>query len=179
MQNNGNTYTRKSTVGVPPIAFTYYGTRFDTFLLSAGWGYDSRNRAIFATAGARHWLNFGYTAPGSDVEFYSLSYDWLQFVPLGRWLTIMNNFEIGYANDIGSTTSIPPYRNFFAGGAESVRGFRASTLGPKDTFGNPYGGNIEADEPVRAAAADAGEIPQFARVSACFSTPATSFRTTT
>ena len=141
VQNNGNAYTRKSTVGVPPIAFTYYGTRFDTFLLSAGWGYDSRNRAIFATAGARHWFNFGYTAPGSDVEFYSLSYDWLQFVPLGRWLTIMNNFEAGYANDIGSTTSIPPYRNFFAGGAESVRGFRASTLGPKDTFGNPYGGN--------------------------------------
>jgi len=141
VQNNGNTYTRRSTVGVPPISFTYYGTRFDTFLLSAGWGYDSRNRAIFATAGARHWLNFGYTAPGSDVEFYSLSYDWLQFVPLGRWLTIMNNFEVGYANDIGSTTSIPPYRNYFAGGAESVRGFRASTLGPKDTFGNPYGGN--------------------------------------
>jgi outer membrane protein insertion porin family len=141
VQNNGNPYTRKSTVGVPPIAFTYYGTRFDTFLLSAGWGYDSRNRALFATAGARHWFNVGYTAPGSDVEFYSLSYDWLQFVPLGRWLTIMNNFEAGYANDIGSTTSIPPYRNFFAGGAESVRGFRASTLGPKDTFGNPYGGN--------------------------------------
>jgi len=143
VQNNGNTYTRKSTVGVPPIAFTYYGTRFDTFLLSAGWGYDSRNRAIFATGGARHWLNVGYTAPGSDVEFYSLSYDWLQFLPLGRWLTIMNNFEVGYANDFGSTTSIPPYRNFFAGGAESVRGFRASTLGPKDTFGNPYGGNMK------------------------------------
>jgi outer membrane protein insertion porin family len=141
VQNNGNTYTRKSTVGVPPIAFTYYGTRFDSFLLSAGWGFDSRNRALFANAGARHWLNFGYTVPGSDVEFFSLSYDWLQFVPLGRWLTLMNNFEIGYANDIGSTTSIPPYRNFFAGGAESVRGFRASTLGPKDTFGNPYGGN--------------------------------------
>jgi outer membrane protein insertion porin family len=143
VQNNGNPYTRKSTVGVPPIAYTYYGTRFDTFLLSAGWGYDSRNRAIFATGGARHWLNFGYTAPGSDVEFYSLSYEWLQFVPLGRWLTIMNNFEVGYANDFGSTTSIPPYRNFFAGGAESVRGFRASTLGPKDTFGNPYGGNTK------------------------------------
>jgi outer membrane protein insertion porin family len=143
VQNNGDTYTRRSTFGVPPIAFTYYGTRFDTYLLSAGWGFDSRNRAIFATAGSRHWLNVGYTAPGSDVEFYSLSYDWLQFVPLGRWLTIMNNFEIGYANDIGDTTSIPPYRNFFAGGAESVRGFRASTLGPKDTFGNPYGGNMK------------------------------------
>jgi outer membrane protein insertion porin family len=55
----------------------------------------------------------------------------------------MNNFEVGYAIDIGDTTAIPPYRNFFAGGAESVRGFRASTLGPRDTFGNPYGGNMK------------------------------------
>ena len=55
----------------------------------------------------------------------------------------MNNFEAGYAAPLGSTTAIPPYRNFFAGGAESVRGYKASTLGPKDTFGNPYGGNIK------------------------------------
>ncbi len=141
VQNNGNPYTRNSTVGVPPISFKYYGTKFDTFLLSAGWGYDSRNRAIFADRGARHWFNVGYTIPGSDVEFLSASYDYLQFIPLGRWLTLMNSFELGYGIDIGSTTSIPPYRNFFAGGAESVRGFRSSTLGPKDTFGNPYGGN--------------------------------------
>ncbi len=71
------------------------------------------------------------------------SYDYLQFIPLGRWFTLMNNFEAGYAIDIGSTTAIPPYRNFFAGGAESVRGFKASTLGPRDSFGNPYGGNMK------------------------------------
>jgi outer membrane protein insertion porin family len=141
VQNNGNTYSRRSNVGVPPIAYTYYGTKFDTFVLSAGWGFDSRNRAIFADRGARHWLNFSYTIPGSDVEFYTLSYDYLQFLPVSRWFTLMNNFEVGYGMDIGSTTSIPPFRNFFAGGAESVRGFRASTLGPKDTYGNPYGGN--------------------------------------
>ena len=143
VQNNGNPYTERAAVGVPPISFQYYGTKFDTFLLSVGWGYDSRNRGIFATRGARHWLNLGYTVPGSDVEFWTASYDYLQFIPLGRWFTIMNNFEVGYAIDIGDTTAIPPYRNFFAGGAESVRGFRASTLGPRDTFGNPYGGNMK------------------------------------
>ena len=88
-------------------------------------------------------VNLTYTVPGSDVEFYSLTYDYLQFVPLTRWFTLMNNFETGYAAPLGSTTAIPPYRNFFAGGAESVRGYKASTLGPKDTFGNPYGGNIK------------------------------------
>jgi outer membrane protein insertion porin family len=143
VRNNGNPYTRSSDVGIPPIEYTYYGTKFDTFPLSIGWGYDSRNRAIFANRGARHLVNASYTVPGSGVEFYSLTYDYLQFLPLTRWFTLMNNFEAGYAQPLGSTTAIPPYRNFFAGGAESVRGYRASTLGPRDTFGNPYGGNIK------------------------------------
>ncbi len=143
VRNNGNPYTRRSNVGIPPIEYTYFGTKFDTFPLSVGWGYDSRNRAIFANRGARHLLNATYAVPGSDVEFYALTYDYLQFLPLTRWFTLMNNFEAGYAAPLGSTTAIPPYRNYFAGGAESVRGYRASTLGPRDTFGNPYGGNIK------------------------------------
>ena len=42
---------------------------------------------------------------------------------------------------IDETTSLPPYRNFFAGGPGTVRGFRESRLGPVDSLGNPYGGN--------------------------------------
>jgi outer membrane protein insertion porin family len=38
---------------------------------------------------------------------------------------------------------LPPYRNYFAGGPDDIRGFRESRLGPKDQFGNPYGGNMK------------------------------------
>ena len=51
--------------------------------------------------------------------------------------------ELGYGDALGDTTSLPPYRSFFAGGPESVRGYRESRLGPKDSFGNPYGGNLK------------------------------------
>jgi len=143
VQNNGNPYTEFSLIGVPPIALVYYGTKFDTFETSVGWSFDSRNRALFADRGARHRLGASYTVPGSDVEFYSINYDYLQFLPLGKWLTFMVNSEIGYGKALGDTTSMPPYRNFFAGGPETVRGFRESRLGPRDSFGNPYGGNIK------------------------------------
>jgi len=143
VQNNGNTYTQTVFSGVPPVAFTFYGTKFDTFELSMGWGFDSRNRALFADRGARHRFNIGYTLPGSDVEFFTINYDYLQFVPISRWFTLMANTEVGYGMDIGDTTSIPPYRQFFAGGPDSVRGYRESRLGPKDSFGNPYGGNLK------------------------------------
>ena len=43
---------------------------------------------------------------------------------------------------IGESTALPPYKHFFGGGPQSVRGFRESYLGPRDSFGNPYGGNV-------------------------------------
>lgn len=143
VQNNGNTYTKDASSGIPPISYTYYGTKFNTYELSLGWSFDSRNRAIFADRGARHRFGLGYTIPGSDVEYYTLNYDYLQFVPLGKWFTFMANTEVGYGMALGSTTSVPPYRNFFAGGPDSVRGYRESRLGPKDSYGNPYGGNLK------------------------------------
>jgi outer membrane protein insertion porin family len=143
VQNNGNTYTKKSLAGVPPIEYTYYGTKFNTFEMSLGWSYDSRDRSLFADRGARHRLGISYTVPGSDVQFYTFNYDYLQFLPLTKWFTLMANTELGYGVALGNTTSLPPYRNFFAGGPESVRGYRESRLGPKDSFGNPYGGNMK------------------------------------
>ncbi len=143
VQNNGNTYVKHDTAGVPPINFTYYGTKFNTFELSAGWAYDSRNRALFADRGSRHRIGLGYTVPGSNVEYATFSYDYLQFIPLSKWFTVMANTELGYGKALGDTTSLPPYRNFFGGGPDTVRGYRESRLGPKDSFGNPYGGNIK------------------------------------
>lgn len=143
VQNNGNTYTEVQYVGIPPIALTYYGTKFDTFEYSLGWSYDSRNRALFADRGSRHRLSASYALPFSDIDFVSFNYDYLQFVPVSKWFTLMFNSEAGYGQALGDTTSMLPYRRFFAGGPETVRGYRESRMGPKDSFGNPYGGNIK------------------------------------
>lgn len=118
-------------------------SKFDTLELNLGWRYDSRNRAIFATRGARHRFNVGYTLPGSEVEFWTTSYDYLQFIPVWRSFTLMFNFEAAYGRALGDATALPPYRQFFAGGPDSVRGYRESRLGPKDSFGRPYGGNMK------------------------------------
>jgi outer membrane protein insertion porin family len=38
---------------------------------------------------------------------------------------------------------VPPYQNYFAGGPNTVRGWRDGTLGPRDTpYGNPFGGKL-------------------------------------
>ena len=118
-------------------------TQFDTYELILGWSYDSRNRALFADRGMRHTVSLGYALPVSDVQYYSVNYDYLQFIPLvGRW-TLALAAELGFGMDIGKTTASPPYRNYFAGGPDTVRGYRESRLGPKDSFGNPFGGNLK------------------------------------
>ncbi len=131
--NNGNPFQ---------ISDTVFGSDFDSFELLAGWIWDSRNRALFATRGGRQRLLLGATIPGSDVEYYTASWTGLQYVPLTRYFTLAFNGEISFGDAFGDTTSIPPYKRFFAGGPDSVRGFRENSLGPRDSFGNPYGGNL-------------------------------------
>jgi outer membrane protein insertion porin family len=155
VQENGNSRTQcvpsngvcsiDPRTGQDPVTGDYelYRSKFTTYELTTGWSYDSRNRAIFATAGTRHRLNLSYTVPGSEVEFWTASYDLLKFVPVWRQFTLMFNLEAAYGKALGDTTALPPYRQFFAGGPDSVRGYRESRLGPKDNFGRPYGGNIK------------------------------------
>jgi outer membrane protein insertion porin family len=145
VRNNGKTYSQSPgyCLDIDPSKPTcIFGSRFDTYELTAGWQYDSRNRTLFADHGARNRLNLTYTLPGSDAEFMTASYDYLQFIPLWRSFTLMINSGVSYGHAMGNTTSIPPYRQWFAGGPDTVRGYRESRLGPKDSFGNPYGGNL-------------------------------------
>jgi outer membrane protein insertion porin family len=143
VQSNGNSKERIVNEGIVGYEYSLFSTKFKTYELNLGWSFDSRNRTIFATAGTRHRFNVGYTMPGSDVEFWTTSYDFLQFVPIWRGFNLMFNLEAAYGKALGDTTGLPPYRQFFSGGPDSVRGFRESRLGPKDSFGRPYGGNIK------------------------------------
>jgi outer membrane protein insertion porin family len=154
VRNNGNPYTRviERVIDDPndpdddpvTITTTLFGSKFNTYELVAGWYYDSRNRAIFADRGVQHSTSLAVAAPGSEVDYYVWRYDYLQLFPLwGPW-TLALTGELAWGDAIGKdTTALPPYRQFFAGGPGSVRGYTESRLGPKDSFGNPYGGNMK------------------------------------
>jgi len=137
VRNNGNSFV------VTQPGAVFFGTEYTTFEVVAGWSIDTRNRALFADRGMRHSLSLNYSLPGGDVEYWVANYSYLQFLPIYGPFTLALIGDLAYGEDIGDTTSLPPYRQFFAGGPESVRGYRESRLGPKDNFGNPYGGNMK------------------------------------
>ena len=136
--NNGNPFVEDIGSGI-----VFFGTEFDTLELIAGWTYDSRNRAIFANRGTRQQFFVSVAAPGSDVEYYQARYSFTKYFPLwsNKW-TLRLNTELGIGEAMGDTTALPPYKQFYGGGPQSVRGFKESYLGPRDSFGRPYGGNV-------------------------------------
>ena len=138
VRNNGDPFVEETGGG-----FTFFGSEFDAYELIVGWSFDSRNRALFATRGTRQQLVLASTVPGSDVEYYTGRYNFTKYFPLwgNKWIMRLNA-ELGIAQAFGDTTAAPPYKQFYGGGPQSVRGFRESYLGPRDSFGRPYGGNM-------------------------------------
>jgi outer membrane protein insertion porin family len=142
VRSNGDSFERVGRDRFSGREFRFFGTEFKSAELVMGWSYDSRNRALFADRGTRHMVSLQYAVPGSDVEYYIAKYEGLRYIPLwGRWAFSLHA-DLAYGHELGDTTGLPPFRNFFGGGPDSVRGFRESRLGPKDQFGNPYGGNM-------------------------------------
>ena len=99
--------------------------KFLTYMLNLGWSYNTLNRPIFPTSGMSHRVNFEIGLPGSDVDYQKVTYDAQAFLPLGKDFVLRGYGKLGYGNDL------PFYKNFYAGGYGSVRGYDDSTLGPK------------------------------------------------
>jgi outer membrane protein insertion porin family len=119
------------------------GTAFNLVELSVAWQYDSRNRALFADRGMRSALSLTYVPPGFDVRYYVASYQFVGYLPLWHHLLLSEQLLLGYGQGLGTTVGLPPYKRFYGGGPDTVRGYTEETLGPVDTNGNPYGGNME------------------------------------
>ena len=151
VRSNGNNFERvladtngDGVVNSLDSPYTVYGTDFYTYELTAGWNFDMRNRALFADRGLHLSVSGRYAIPPSDVRYYATNFQYLQYVPIWRKWLLSFTAQVDYASALGRTTALPPYLNYFAGGPDSIRGYRESRLGPRDNIGlgNPYGGNF-------------------------------------
>ena len=104
-----------------------------TFAPAIGWTHDTLNRAIFPTNGGQQRLSALATVPGSDLEYFKMSYKHQMYFPIAKDLTLRLHGEAAYGDGYGSTEELPFFENYFAGGTGSVRGFRNNTLGPRET----------------------------------------------
>ncbi|MDX2350001.1 MAG: outer membrane protein assembly factor BamA, partial [Porticoccus sp.] len=125
------------------------GDVFDLFTSHFSWGKSTVNRGQMATRGASQQVGLELSFPTSDMEYYKLTYAGQYFHPLTDSLTMRLRTDLGYGDSYGDTTRLPFFKNYYAGGFGSVRGFEKNTLGPRDTPApgadpdpDPFGGNV-------------------------------------
>ncbi|ARU05785.1 outer membrane protein assembly factor BamA [Comamonas serinivorans] len=106
--------------------------------LTIGWSRDSRDSALAPTKGRYQRLNTELSAL-ADARYVKANYQFQQYLPLSKSYTLAFNTEVGWGKGFGGR-AFPVFKNFYAGGLGSVRGFEQSTLGPRDVTGSFIGG---------------------------------------
>jgi outer membrane protein insertion porin family len=104
-----------------------------------GWGKDSRDSAIYPTEGTVQRAFMEISLPVFDTRYYKLNYHHQWFYPVSSDYTLLLNGEAGVAGGYGGEP-LPFFKNFYAGGIGSVRGFDSNSLGPRDTTNMVLGG---------------------------------------
>jgi len=115
----------------------------DLFSVSAAFAHDTRDSLLYPTSGNSLRLSAEATVPGSDLEYYRLNLDASTYYPFTRRAALKLSADIGYGDGYGDTPELPFFKNYFAGGSRSVRGYEARSLGPRDqsTRNDPLGGS--------------------------------------
>jgi len=110
-------------------------SEFDTYTMMTSWTFDTRDRIVFAQSGLHTILSADVTTPGGDLQFYKISLrQQLFFTIIKNWTLHLEGFG-AFARGYGKTDIVPFYEHYYAGGAQSVRGFRANSLGPREPAG--------------------------------------------
>ncbi|MCP5228517.1 outer membrane protein assembly factor BamA [Accumulibacter sp.] len=131
----------QTTIDITPITLAtpiqyiqfqaQHGDSNVTLPATIGWTSDTRNSAIYPTTGGVQRAGLEVAIPGLDLTFYRATYQHQRYFQLAKDFVLMLNADLGYADGL-SGQSLPFYKNFYAGGVGSVRGYDTASLGPVD-----------------------------------------------
>lgn len=119
---------------------TSFGATNTSVLGTFGWANDKRDSLLYPTAGSYQRAVLELALPGSTSTYYRSTYQYQTFLPLAKRVSLMLNGEVSGAKTFGNK-ELPFFKNYYAGGIGSVRGFESSSLGPRDVAGEVLGGN--------------------------------------
>ncbi|MGG1943291.1 outer membrane protein assembly factor BamA [Trinickia sp. NRRL B-1857] len=120
---------------------TNFGRVSNNVPLTVGWSRDARDSALVPSRGYFTQANAEYGTPVGAAQYYKADLQAQYYYSFSRGFVLGLNFQGGYGNGIGNKP-FPIFKNYFAGGIGSVRGYQPSSLGPRDsTTGDPIGGS--------------------------------------
>ncbi len=127
-----------------PLYYLDYVNAFgdSSFAIPAtvGWVRDGRDSYLYPTTGVFQKAYAEIGLPGGNLLYARTSYQYQRYFPLSRDYTLMANGQLGVGDGYGGKI-MPFFKNFFAGGVGSLRGYKLNTVGPLDSQGFPRGGD--------------------------------------
>jgi outer membrane protein insertion porin family len=134
--------------GTPSVEISSFinehGDNFNNVKLTAGWSYNNFDKAIFPTRGFNHYIGAEVGVPvlPDNLNYYRLNYDFTYYQPVYKGVIVALNASLGYGDGYAGFDNLPFFKNYYAGGIGTVRGYEANTLGPRDSNGNSLGGSV-------------------------------------
>jgi outer membrane protein insertion porin family len=109
--------------------------------ITVGWSRDARDSALVPSRGYFTQANAEYGTPAGGTQDYKADINAQYYYSFARGFVLGFNFQGGYGNGLGGKP-YPIFKNYYAGGIGSVRGYEPSSLGPRDaSTGDPIGGS--------------------------------------
>jgi outer membrane protein insertion porin family len=106
--------------------------------------YDRRDDIVDPTSGSLTTADV-LVAPeifGSGLTFVKMLFQHQHYFELKRFLVLATSFRFGSISTITGSGDVPISERFFAGGPNTLRGYRVDRAGPLDPVtGSPTGGN--------------------------------------
>ena len=100
---------------------------------------DTRDNFMNPSSGSRHVVRLDLAGLGG-TKFHKASYEGSHYWPMIGKLVGMVHGEIAWADGYAAD-SLPAFERYYMGGPKSLRGYQIRNVGPKDSLGNPLGGN--------------------------------------
>ena len=108
---------------------------------SISFSHDTRNRRIFAQSGSLNSIRLELYR--GELDYYKFHYNHKTAVSITDNVTYAFRSQIGFGDSFNETSDLPFFEKFTAGGVRSVRGYERNSLGPLDSKGDPFGGNLQ------------------------------------
>jgi len=118
-----------------------FGTSVNNVPVTVGWSRDDRDSALVPSRGYYTQANAELGTPAGDTQYYKVDLQTQYYYSFARGFVLGLNGQAGYGQGLAGK-AFPIFKNYFAGGIGSVRGFAPSSLGPRDpTTNDPIGGD--------------------------------------
>lgn len=126
--------TEVTTFDDSPVQYkdfvTAFGNEATSLLGSISWSRDGRDSLIYPRKGMYQRAFMEVAIPPAELRYVKASYQHQYWLPIGQDSAFMVNGEVGWAVGYGGKP-LPFFKNFYAGGIGSIRGFKQSSLGPR------------------------------------------------